>query len=76
MLLICTLGSGAVFAWDAKDTGDVRSRAKRWRSRGVRTMLGGDGTDALRAIGAGATIVRAQESTWTCRCRAWLKNEN
>lgn len=59
MLLIRKLGSGAVFAWDAKDTGDVRSRAKRWRSRGVRTMLGGDGTDALRAIGVGATIVKS-----------------
>lgn len=58
-LLTRTFGSSQVFAWDAKDTGDVRSRAKRWRSRGVRTMLGGDGTDAIRAVGAGATIVKS-----------------
>ncbi len=59
MLLTKAFGCAAVFAWDAKNTGDVRSRARRWRSRGVHIVLGGDGTDVLRAIGSAATVVKS-----------------
>lgn len=58
-LLTSVFGNDSVSAWDAKDTRDMRSRARRWRSRGVHVALGGDGTDALRAIGGRATIVKS-----------------
>src|SRR5882762_8562457 len=49
-LLTRTFGAHAIFAWDAKQSGDVRIRAMHWRARGVRALLGGDGTDAIRAV--------------------------
>jgi UDP-N-acetylmuramoyl-L-alanyl-D-glutamate--2,6-diaminopimelate ligase len=58
-LLTCAFGADAVSAWDAKENGEVRIRATRWRARGVRVMLGGDGTDALRTVGAAATIIKS-----------------
>lgn len=58
-LLTRTFGAHAIFAWDAKQSGDVRIRAMHWRARGVRALLGGDGTDAIRAVGTAATIVKS-----------------
>jgi UDP-N-acetylmuramoyl-L-alanyl-D-glutamate--2,6-diaminopimelate ligase len=58
-LLTRAIGADAVSAWDAQRNGEVRAKAARWRACGVTVTLGGDGTDALAAIGAPATIVKS-----------------
>ena len=52
-------GASAVYAWDASLDSGVRARAARWRARGVRVWQGGDGIDALRAVGSYATLVKS-----------------
>jgi UDP-N-acetylmuramoyl-L-alanyl-D-glutamate--2,6-diaminopimelate ligase len=58
-LLTRSIGAGAVSAWDAAPDGEVRVKAARWRARGLKVTLGGDGTDALAAAGPSATIVKS-----------------
>ena len=58
-ILSRTIGVGALAAWDALERGDVRAKAARWRARGVRVSLGGDGTDLLAALGGSASVVKS-----------------
>ena len=46
-------------AWDRASTPAVRAAARRLRARGVDVRLGGDGSAALEAAGAGATVVKS-----------------
>lgn len=46
-------------AWDRVCTPGVRATARRLRARGVDVYLGGDGSEALLAAGAGATLVKS-----------------
>lgn len=59
VLLTGVHGAGAISAWDASNDNIRQAKAARWRARGVRVMLGGDGTAALRAAGPSATIVKS-----------------
>jgi UDP-N-acetylmuramoyl-L-alanyl-D-glutamate--2,6-diaminopimelate ligase len=58
-LLSRIIGADALAVWDTLESGDVRARAERWRARGVRVILGGDGTGLLGALGRSATVVKS-----------------
>jgi UDP-N-acetylmuramoyl-L-alanyl-D-glutamate--2,6-diaminopimelate ligase len=58
-LLTRVFGSNGISAWDASESGSVRTRAARWRARGVSVTLGGDGRDALRALKSPSAIIKS-----------------
>lgn len=58
-LLAGAIGVSGLSAWDSNDGKVLKAKAARWRARGLRIALGGDGLDALRAAGASATIVKS-----------------
>ena len=48
-----------VMAWDHSPDGAARSTARGLRRVGVEVWLGGEGEEALDAVGAGATIIKS-----------------
>jgi UDP-N-acetylmuramoyl-L-alanyl-D-glutamate--2,6-diaminopimelate ligase len=58
-LLAGAIGVSGLSAWDSSDGKGVKAKAARWRARGVRVALGGDGRDSLRSAGVCATIVKS-----------------
>jgi UDP-N-acetylmuramoylalanine-D-glutamate ligase len=58
-LMTKVIGSDAVFGWDANNSNGIRRTAAHWRARGVKVLLGGNGTDALRAAGPSSTIIKS-----------------
>ena len=58
-LMTKAIGSDAIFGWDANNSNEIRRSAAHWRARGVKVLLGGDGTDALRTAGPSTTIIKS-----------------
>jgi UDP-N-acetylmuramoyl-L-alanyl-D-glutamate--2,6-diaminopimelate ligase len=57
--LLAIFGAEGIHAWESKTVGDARTVARRLRRRGVDVQLGGDGLDALDAVGLGGTVVKS-----------------
>jgi UDP-N-acetylmuramoyl-L-alanyl-D-glutamate--2,6-diaminopimelate ligase len=57
--LVAMFGVHSVRAWDGASAGAAGVAARLLRGRGVEVWLGGDGRDALDAVGPAATVVKS-----------------